>query len=386
MRTIFASIHRWIGLAIGLLFAFIMLSGVVLTVTEQVQERVIIDRPWKEQSIDEIGRDLAYLLREQPSQLHGTIYMPTPLQPAWGIPHPVYSLEESERILGRGDRVRTPVTNYYGLDDFELIWSFDRNAEPAWRVQLEQWHITLVSGTWITAWVGYAGTALALIALYIWWPWRKGFRWRRILIPDNGKRSGLLNHHTSAGIASILFVFVLGLSGALLAQRGPVLGILDHVEGDAAALVSVPALQRQQGEWASWPDLIRTAHDAMPGATLASVSIPRGSQALDFRFRSNADISQFGSSHVYIDPWNNRVLSSYRVENQSGWRWMFSQLRPIHTGENMPHWYVVVLSVGSLIGGLIALTGVISLVRKLLQKRQQPVESSSSGASFQADV
>lgn len=368
MRKLLLSAHRWTGLLIGILFAFIMLSGVVLTVTEQVQERVIIDRPWKQQSVQEMGQDLAYLLSDQPSQLHGTIYMPTPLQPAYGIPFPIYSAEEADRMRGIGDRVRTPVTNYYGLDDFELIWSFDRNAEPGWRINLERWHINLVSGTWITAWVGYAGAVLALIGIYLWIPWRRGFRWLRGLAPANGSRSQLLNHHAAGGILSVIFVFVLALSGALLAQRGPVLDIVGQLEGGRADQANVPSLLWQQGEWASWPDMLTTAHQEMPGAVLASVSIPLGSQALDFRFRSKADISQFGSSHVYLNPWTGQVLSSYRVEEQSGWRWTFSQLRPIHTGENMPHWYVLVLSIGSLIGGLIALTGVISMVRSLLAK------------------
>ena len=386
IRVFIVSIHRWIGVGIGLLFAFLMLSGVILTATEQAQERYIIDTPWVDKSISAMGEDLDYLLVDQRNHLQGTIYMPTRLQPAYGVPSPLLSIEESASILGAGDRVRTPITNYYRLDNFDLVWSFDRTKEPQWLQTLARWHISLVQGTWITAWVGYAGAAISLLGIYLWWPWRKGFRLRRALVPQDGSRTQLINYHAAGGIVSVLFLFSLGLSGALLAQRGPVLDIVSQLEGPQAQMSAVPALASTNTQWFSWSDMIALAHEQMPGATLASVSLPRTSNALDFRFRSEGDLSQFGASHVYINPWNLSVESSYRVENASIWRWLFAQLRPIHTGENMPHWFVIVLVLGSCIGGFVVSAGVISFIRKTLGAQPKRPVIVATGSSFQSDI
>jgi hypothetical protein len=166
----------------------------------------------------------------------------------------------------------------------------------------------------------------------------------------------------------VLFLIVLGFTGAVLNQRGPVLDGIASMEPDKGLQARVPQLSSQGDVWLSWQELLRRAHDSMPNGTLASISIPRNSEVLDFRFRTEMDISQFGASHVYLNPFDGRIEGIYDVNNTSTLRWLFSQFRPLHTGENMPAWYVILICLGSLIGTVVTATGVIAFVRRLREK------------------
>ena len=352
-------IHRWIGLVIGLALAFLMLTGIIAIVVEQTRERVEIRGELPPMTAERIGTDLQALFADTPNTTNGTIFLPTDARPGYRI---------TEYIPAEGSQTGTrPVYHFVQPATLERLATEDPEAHSAFMDLVVDLHVSLIDGTDVNDYVGYGGAAISLLAIYLWWPFRRGFRWRNVVAPRTWRKEQMLLNHTAGGIASVAFLLVIAITGGMMGTRGTLTDWSHALEGETLAeRYAPPALDvPQNADWADWSTLVAVAHDALPGATLATIATERGG-ALDFRFRGRAgDFSMFGQSHVYVDPYRAEVVQVYDLAEGSWLRWLLGMSRSLHIGEAMPTWYVVLLTLGCAVVTVIAFTGVFGFLRKL---------------------
>ncbi len=356
MRNLLVEIHRWAGFIIGLAFTFIMITGVVVAIWEQLESRTHFGGTLQPATPAEIGRDLDQLIGTGPEGLRGTLFLPNSITP-------VYEMS----VLNDTGTPGT-VKHYYSQDLELLGTSHSGQRHPILDAMID-WHVSLVDGQRFTPYIGIIATVIALIALYIWWPFRRGFDWKIVFWPKNFKASNLLMNHATGGIISIAFLLLLCITGAFIGLRTPVTNWAESVETpEQITAYEIPLVERVEQPWQSWEVLVENAYAAMPeGAELATIAAERVSAVVDFRFRGVEDISLYGGSHVYMNPYSGEAEHTYLTNEGSGVRWLLGQSRSLHTGEHMSLTYLLVLLLGSVIVTVIAFTGCVAFTRRLLR-------------------
>lgn len=356
MRNLLVEVHRWTGFIIGIAFVFIMFSGILVAVWEQLESRTHFGGTLQDATPAEIGRDLDQLIGAGPEGLRGTLFLPNAITPVY------------ELTVINDTGVPGTVKHYYNQDLELLGTSHSGQRHPILDAMID-WHVSLVDGQRFTPYIGIIATLIALIALYLWWPFRNGFDWKVVFWPKNFKASNLLMNHATGGIISIAFLLLLCITGAFIGLRTVVTSWAESVETpEQVAAYEIPAVELVDEPWQNWEVLVENAYAAMPeGAELATIAAERISAVVDFRFRGIEDVSLYGASHVYMNPYTGDAESVYLTTEGSGVRWLLGQSRSLHTGEAMSTTYLVVLLLGSVIVTVIAFTGCVAFIRRMLK-------------------
>ena len=100
---------------------------------------------------------------------------------------------------------------------------------PTWLNQVHQFHLRLLAGATgktIVSWAGLLMTLLTLSGLYLWWPIKRVFvNWAA------GGRRVWFDLHNAVGIFSWVFLFLLGLTGAVIGFESVTTPFLYRVTG-----------------------------------------------------------------------------------------------------------------------------------------------------------
>lgn len=370
MRQVLVEIHRWAGFVIGLAFAFIMVTGIVVAVWEQWESRIHFGGEYLREQPAEIGRDLDQLIGSGPAGLRGTLFLPNEITPVYEI----------TQLNNTG----TPGTlKHYYSQDLELLGTSHSGMRHPILDAMIDWHVSLVDGQRFTPYIGIIATVIALIALYIWWPFRRGFDWKVVLWPKDFRASNLLMNHATGGMISVAFLILLCVTGAFIGLRTVITSWAESVESpEQVAAYEIPSVERLDQPWQSWEVLVENAYAAMPeGAQLATIAAERVSAVIDFRFRGIDDLSLYGASHIYMNPYTGEAVHRYLTTEGSGVRWLLGQSRSLHTGEHMSTAYLVFLLLGSVIVTVIAFTGCVAFVRRLLKQGAPKVQSAKTSVA-----
>ena len=365
MNKLLVEVHRWAGFIIGIAFVFIMVTGVVLAIWEQLQVRTYTSEAFVERAPAEIGRDLDQLIGTGQEGLLGTLFLPNAATPVYEV------------TVFNDTGVRGTVKHFYD-QSLNLVGQTHSGQRHPILDALIDWHVSLVDGQRFTPYIGLAATVIALIALYIWWPFRRGFDWKIVAWPKDFKASNLLMNHTTGGMVSVAFLLLFSITGAFIGLRTVVGDIAATMETEEQIqALEVPQVTKQDMPWQSWEVLVANAYAAMPeGAELATVAAERVSAVIDFRFRGNDDISLFGQSHLYMNPYTAQAEHRYITSESSGLRWFLGQSRSLHTGEAMSTPFLIMLIVGGTLVSVIAFTGIVAFVRRLTRNAMVKQEKS----------
>lgn len=351
-------LHLWLGASVGFMLVLLGLTGSALVFYVEIDHFLNL-QPTATHNSSSPGFDSPIWDRTLAT---GLAYRPE-IGGKW-------SFEVSNTGGPIAARYYPPAPDHDHHAEREMLWFSPDGAEiiraEAWGSYLMSWiyelHMHLLTGEngrQIIGWSGVISLALLLSGLWAWWPrgsWRKALRFKAQAASIRRSR----DIHKLTGLVSLVFLFILCATGALLALPDIKAQLLPSViEAD-------PRSSAQSGTPISLSQALAFAHQAHPTAILAFIDVPvGGDEAIRLRLQLPGDPHRrFPSSYVFIDQYNGTLLG-FRDANIAGSSAFISRyIRALHDG-----------TAAGLTGRIIAfITGflpLILLVTGLLHWRQR---------------
>lgn len=383
MKKFLITLHRWLGVPLGLLFIVTFGTG-CLTAVEELLQRIEHGRhnaaySYRQTTSSEEADVLALIVQGKKDLRR--IIMPTQKSPYYRISSRRESWTYS--IDNPSQAVYAQTTND-GF--FRTILQLHRNfllgKEGLWGIE----------GKHYAAWVGLTSLLLSLLGLWIWWPLRKSFKVKDV-VPRGKKRKHFYYSHMTSGVITLIAVVLLSLTGAAITYRSIAQNVFNVKPNNNPVLAEPLALQ---DGWESW---LNAAKAQMPNeSTLTQVRFPRqprtprqpenttgkpvekseqtnneaAPQLLEFRFITPGDWFDLSRSNVKIDRQTSMLVSVSHFKSLPLNEKFYSILVPLHTGHNLPTPYVVVLLLFSMLGTVMVLSGLVSFIRKKRKRLKLP--------------
>lgn len=361
------TIHRRLGLALGLLLLITFGSGMLTAVGE---------------------------LTSRPQQPRFDYSEPTLLEMAEAL-ELISSKHQDIRQVTMPNK--TTAYNQARLDQHRVNYSVDdlvpvEQQEPplvAFFQTILQLHRNFllgkngflgIHGADYVAWVSLLMLLISAIGLWLWWPLRSTFKLKK-LAPTSLKRYALYYSHLNSGVVISIALILLSLTGASITYRAITEKILGADEHKINILDQPIELA---DSWHSWLSAIAVA---MPNATLARIQFPRQKHrsgpsvnsknvnikgkvkaTLTFRLVSQDDWLGLPNTKIQIEMESSTILSRTTFKDLPMGAKIMAVLVPLHTGRGLPRIYVAVLLLISALGVLMVVSGIASFLKKKVRK------------------
>jgi uncharacterized iron-regulated membrane protein len=321
-------LHLWLGLALGLPFAVLALTGSALVFYIELdgvlnpQVAIASSAPAPGWSSPTWDRALETARSTWPKAKGRWTFEATGLPGA--IPGRYYA--------PRGDHHHSdPVLLWFSPDGTRLL------REARWGETLMTFlydiHHTLLAGetgTVVVGWLGVATLLLLTSGVAVWWPrgsWRKALALKRGAPPLRTLR----DWHKLIGLGSAIFLLLLSATGALLALPGEKEWLLARL---VAPMEPVPAPRsaRSSGEQVRVATALAAAQRALPGTRLGWIDVPGPG---DGTFRIRAQVPgdpgrRFPYSYVFVDQYSGEVLAVHDARVGTAGSTVSNWIRPLH--------------------------------------------------------
>lgn len=320
MRKALASIHRYVGLILGLLFALLGLTGSVLVFDHAIDAR--LNPEW---------------LLSQPTELRLPL---SQVLAAAQAAAPAGARAARIDLPQRVDGVHTVRFNGIGGELLEITvdpYTGKVTSAREWGAQGMSWiyrlHYTLLGGNAGKTVVGLSGIALLLISLvglYLWWP-RQG-RWRSVLKLRLHRGALPLNNdlHRWIGVLAAPLLVVVSFSGIYIVFAGSFQAVSDRLFPPMAQ--SIPTLAPSAIEQLDLDAVVALAERIYPRGEPKRVFLPKGNEAYRVTLRQPGEPRSGGLSDVWLSQDGHITQVRDYASSNHGQRflaWMF----PLHNGE-----------------------------------------------------
>jgi uncharacterized iron-regulated membrane protein len=363
LRHLWFTVHKWLGLALGLPVLLIFLSGAVLVWKGSVDSLL---NPQRQAAFAAAGNPSFYVAAANrivtPAEHIASLTYPSGKGPVVVSTVPGAA---SAPMQGRVRYFLDPVTG-------ALLDRASIDARPL--LVLHVLHGSLLLGRPGGRLVGLVAIMLlasAFSGLWLWWPLKgapiRGFRWRRT-------RSVNANLHHQAGYLAALPLAVLCVTGATISFPGLFAALVGDKAATRAEFVrnSAPPLSRMRSSLAQ---VLTAAGSPSPNAIEAIIwpttADPRWKVLLD---------EQAGPMSFTVDDATGRASRETTNPPESKSRLM----RRVHDGTGMPFMWQVIIFVTGLLGPILAVTGLIMWLRGEVRERRmrrQRIATSDPGAN-----
>jgi uncharacterized iron-regulated membrane protein len=367
LRIAIRRIHLWLGVSLGLVFAVLGLTGSALVFYVEIDGWL---NPVGQADSAEPSAGIATPVYDQAL---ATGHANFPVAGDWSI-----------ELTGAGGPIPAryyPAEGGHGHHaQREMVWfSADGTRivrSDTWGEYLMSWlyelHMNLLAGNLgmqIVGWSGFATLALLLTGLAAWWPrrsWRKAIAFKRRAIAMRRLR----DLHKLAGLASIILLILLSLTGALLALPAVKESIfaativpIDPVPEPATATGSMPEISLAQA--------LSQARTAIPHGRPTFVDIP-GDPAVPLRVRiqGQGDLhGRFPGSFVFLDRRTGAVVATLDTARGNSATRLNTWIRPIHDGSigGLGTRFLAILA--GLMPSLLFITGLLHWLRRRSARR-----------------
>ncbi|MBH8561824.1 PepSY domain-containing protein [Nostoc sp. CENA67] len=299
-RDIAFMLHRYIGLAVGLLTAFVGLTGSFLVFKPEIEQLLISQRvgrivPQEQMvSIDTILETVKYAIANRPNLTFYSIRLPAT----------VSSPYQADLFDANNQLIRLFIHPYTG----EIInWN---QADSSLERVILYLHYNLMLGKNGQILVGITGLLLFILCItgLILWPgWRKLITGFKIKWNAHPKRVNF-DIHKVTGIVTAIFLACTAFTGFCWNFSDwtyPVIYAATFTP-QPEEVTSKP-LDNQQPLKLS--QILKNSHQVFPNATTFSVTIPsKPEDAIYISKRQNHEHLFYGESGVYIDQYSGEVL------------------------------------------------------------------------------
>lgn len=365
LRVLVRRVHLWLGLTIGVLFAFAGLTGSFLVFYPELDAALspALGRvpagaqPQSWQAVVDV------LHREHP-QRTGAWRIEVP--PDGGaIPVRYYRPAETAArdfapLLVWIDPVRLTTIRADFWGETLVTWVYDL-------------HYRLLLDTPGGTIMGIAGLVMLLLlisGIWAWWPrpggWWRALRFKRHAAPIRR----LYDWHKLSGTGGLLLLLVVTVTGVMLdlpEQTRPVLARF-------SPLFAVPQMQvLPKGE--RWPvdRLIARARARFPDGRLAWIETPATDTA-PIRInlaRPGEPSPRFPRTNVWLDPYSGEIVAVRDGLAESGGDTVLNWLHPLHGGEAFGLTGRILAFISGLVPTVLLVTGVLRWTRRRCGGRSQ---------------
>lgn len=361
LRQIWRRLHLWIGIAAGLIFVLLGLTGSALVYQDEIlgllypEMMHVAVQPQTETATP------SQLIAAAQAASNGRVTL---------LRYPEAAGRSLQAVIALtgGGRQTLLLDPYAGrvigpLPAGIFPWLFDLHA----KLLLDR------SGREIVGWFGLIFAISAITGIILWWPlhprrwraWKQAFslHWRNM---SWFRRS--FDLHKVGGAAVALPLLLLSLSGAAISFREAWLPLMTALGGVPQAR---PAATVAAGPAKSIDALAAEAQRLMPGARLVFVSPPaRPDAPTRIRLREAGEIHQNGRSYVLFDSAGN-VLDLQRVSQLPAANMVFDQLPyPLHTGYLFGETGRLIVFLSGLLPALLFVTGLYIWLKRRVPKRR----------------
>ena len=223
------------------------------------------------------------------------------------------------------------------------------NRAMDWLFELHHYLLAGETGKVISGIFGIAIAAVVLIGLYLWWPWRRGWRLRHAW-PKRPTRSSRLAAHTTLAIIAAPGLLIASVTGAAVVFPDQARGALVAALGARDGNIRSPLRSGTLSE---------LAVEAFPGAE-PRLLVPSKSvrQPLTLRVRMAQERHPNGRSSLSYDQESRRAVATARDPESGTGNRAYNSLYPTHTGHIGGAWLRVLLMMGALAAFVSTLMGV----------------------------
>ncbi|MFC3550921.1 PepSY-associated TM helix domain-containing protein [Lysobacter cavernae] len=309
LRATLSWLHLWVGLSVGTLFALVSLAGTVLVFHTDLLR-------WQHPQLAQHapvadGRVLAAVIKQwQPHGLR-SLDLPRAELPVW------------QGYFQDGSRA------YFAPEDGALLLRRSHHDDAL--LWLHEWHVELLGGETgkeVLGVVGWVSLALVLIGLYLWWP-KRGRMLAQLKVFTGPPVRRWLTWHRSSGVMLLPLLVLATFTGTgMIYSKGFGAVFMGAFGGEK------PTAPEVKGDGlVDWTQALAHARDALPGAELHRVSVPKaGDGALAFRSQASGEWHPVGRSTIHLDRSGAQRLQVYdATANRLGAR-MSDAIYPLHIG------------------------------------------------------
>lgn len=323
IRPALLSVHRWIGLAFGLLLIVQALTGAAILFREELNRAIHAD------ALTVVPRGPAMPVQRMLDMVraaHGDapvarIEYPTTADEAF-----LFRLElgdGSHRRMVAVDPYRGVVTRDGELGDWPIEWLFELHHE-------------LLAGDTGAMLVGIGGIALLFLALtgpFLWWPGRGGMKRGFSVTFQGGGYRGARDLHRVGGVVFALLLAVSAFTGIVMVWKAPLQPVINLV----VPTVAKPSVKvKERGDAALLPldRVVAAAVDRYGGARVRNVRFPGGTGRVVTVFLEADDHPRpRASNQIWLDGYTARPLGTYEAAANPPGNGFIDWMLPIHSGE-----------------------------------------------------
>ncbi|SEM76635.1 PepSY-associated TM helix domain-containing protein [Nitrosomonas marina] len=315
-------IHLWIGIIIGLFFSLSGLSGSILVFDDELDVYFNANLWRVEPQSDVIRLDEATHKVQSIFAGHTVLLARLPREPDHSIEYWIKKNEIFEQVY---------------VDPWTLDILGRRDEHAGFLGFLHDLHVHLLAdddGLFVNGILGLILILTLLTGLWLAWPgWRKLIGALRV--PRKSARfARWFALHRSAGLVSMLLLFIVALTGAAMVFYKPTNAALVAVFGGPG--LSEPPLIEHIDPHAlqKLPSaLLRTAESEIPGASATWLRFP-GKPEMPFvvRLKYPGDSHPNGTSYVALDSFSGEVLMAHDAKSSGTGQQIADMKYPLHIG------------------------------------------------------
>lgn len=323
IRPTLLSIHRWIGLAFGLLLIVQALTGVAIVFREELNRTIHADALTVVPGGPAMPvQQMLDMVREAHSDAPvARIEYPTTADEAF-----LFRIEPkdgSHRRMVAVDPYRGVITRDGELGDWPIEWLFELHHE-------------LLAGDTGAMLVGIGGIALLFMALtgpFLWWPGRGRIRQGFSVTFRGGAYRGARDLHRVVGIIFALLLAVSAFTGIVMVWKAPLQPVINLM----VPTISKPSVKVKERSDAALLPLDRVVAAAIghyDGAKVRNVRFPGGTGRVVNVFLEADDYPRpRASNQIWLDGYTAKPLGTYEAAANPAGNGFIDWMLPIHSGE-----------------------------------------------------
>ncbi|WP_375417528.1 PepSY-associated TM helix domain-containing protein [uncultured Hymenobacter sp.] len=397
-KTVFLQVHRWLGLASGLLIVFACLTGSVLAFEKEIEQALYPARYFVTSAAAAPlppERLLAAVQAARPeARITGLKVYADPARtveislaapaPANSLPPPAGPKPGKEGKGGPGGKGDGGGLRLY-LNPYTAAITGELNPRDTFFHTVEQLHRGLVAGPTGKLVMGVSAAVFLFIlstGLVLWWPATRRALSARLQIKRGGSAKKLTyDWHTVLGFYSALFLLIMALTGVGMS--------FDWVGAGINKLTSSPP-KRPEPPLSAAPApgaaalplaaALAAARRQAPAAEYYNLQLPKeptGSIRVA-TLRPGRSLEN-ATDEVYLDQYSGRVLSQQTYEQRPLGQRIRGLFKPVHTGA-VGGWptKLLALAVG-LLGATFPITGTLLWLNRRRRNRNRPRQLQAVG-------
>jgi vanillate O-demethylase ferredoxin subunit len=321
-RRLLARIHRWVGLAAGLLLLSQGLTGTVMIFRNEINFALH-------------HRALQVSPRPTRASLQAMTETVRASEPNGRVVRIDYPTRADEALLfsvqGPGDQMRFVAVDPYrgvitragGLSDWPVQWLFEL-------------HRSLLSGDLGANLIGLVGACLLFMAVsgpFVWWPGRQALRTSFRVTFGGGAYRSLRDLHRLAGVVLAGVLLTTATTGLFIVWKTPLQPILANFVATRSK-PSPKVAERPGARMIPLETLVASAQARYGGDPVMNVRFPKGDSRVVLVFiKDTKAFRPRSSNQIWLNGYTGERLGVYEAASLPPGNAFLDWMMPIHSGE-----------------------------------------------------